>query len=99
MPRVRPLTEALRSEQKQREQANRTKNIVTGAARCAGMSLKDLARLTGIRYETLLRHLNNGRLPTTELSRIGNVLSFDLGTFAACCGSPEPCRFEKGGAM
>ena len=95
MPRV-TLTEALRSEQRQREQAKRSKSIITGAARCAGMSLKDLAGATGIHYDTLLRHIDKGRLDLFEISRIGRVLHFDEKTYAAICGAKDPCRFEKG---
>lgn len=78
-------------------QAVRQKNIIEGAAKCSGMSIKDLSRKTGIRYETLLRHLNYGIVSTAELSVIGRILGFDMATYAACCGAKERCRFEKGG--
>lgn len=80
-------------------QAVRQKNIIEGAARCAGLSVKDLAKKTGIRYETLLRHLNYGTVSTEELATIGQILGFDMATYAACCGMKERCRFEKGGAV
>lgn len=98
MPRVRPLTEALRLEEEQRKQAERTKNIISGAAKCAGLNLTDLARMTGLRYETMLRHLGSGKLSVKELTAIGQALRFDLNTYAACCGAKERCRFERGGA-
>jgi len=96
MPRVRELTESLRAEQERNKQADRAKRIIQGAARCSGMNMSDVASTTGIKYYTLLRHLNDGKLTVEELTRIGKILRFDLGTYAACCGAKERCRFEGG---
>ena len=99
MPKVRQLTEELRNKQEEEEQARRTRTIIIGAARCNGMSMTDLSKSTGIQYDKLLRHLSEGKLTVKELTLIGKRLCFDLGTYAACCGAKERCRFENGGSV
>ena len=95
MPRIRQLTPELRAEQQKRDHAKRSKGIITAAARCAGMSLTDLSRATCINYDTLLRHMDSGRLDLHEIGRIGSALSFDSQTYAAVCNAKEPCRYER----
>jgi len=96
MPRVRQLTETMRSEQDQKIQSERAERIIRGATVCAGLSLVDISNRTRIPYTTLMRHLHEGTLTVDEVRRIGAILRFDSDTYAAICGSTERCRYEAG---
>jgi hypothetical protein len=96
MPRVRQLTETMRSEQDQKIQSERAERIIRGATVCAGLSLVDISNRTRIPYTTLMRHLHEGTLTAEEVGRIGKVLRFEPETYAAVCGAPDRCRYEAG---
>ena len=97
MPKTRPLTAALQREADEADRRKRTIRIINTAAVASGLDRRQLADRSNIEYQTFnhrMRGESDFRL--SELSRIANVLHFDVGTRAAVTGAKEKCRYEEG---
>ncbi|MBQ8616334.1 MAG: hypothetical protein IJ418_02360 [Clostridia bacterium] len=97
MPRVRPLTEALRKEDAARQQKERVIRIISAASAALGYDRIQVAKKAGIEYQTYchrMRGASDFRLP--EISGVADALSLDAVSRAALCGAKEKCRYEPG---
>lgn len=97
MPRVRPLTQALKKEEAERQQRERAIRIISAASAACGLDRQTLAKNADIDYQVLNRRMrgeSDFRLP--ELCDISNVLKLDAVSRAALCGAKEKCRYEPG---
>lgn len=95
MPRVRQLTEALRSEEKRKSRTERNKRIIMNAARAkTGSSLKNICADLGIAYGTVYSRLRTGNIRLTDVVDIAEQLDLDDDTLLALMGRPKKCRYE-----
>ena len=97
MPKIRPLTQALRREEEAKQQKERVIRILCAASAAAGYDRIQVAEKAGIEYQTYchrMRGASDFRLP--EISSVANALNLDAVTRAALCGAKEKCRYEPG---
>ena len=95
MPRVRQLTEALRTEEKRKSRTERNKRIIMNAARAkTGSSLKNVCADLGVPYGTVYSRLSSGSIRLTDIVDIAERLDLDDETLLALMGRPKKCRYE-----
>ena len=97
MPRVNPLSPALRKAEAEKQQKNRVARIINTACAACGLDRYALAKKADIDYYTFCRRMrgeSDFRMP--ELCGIANALSLDVYSRAALLGAKEKCRYEPG---
>lgn len=97
MPRVRPLTEAGRKAEAEKNQRQRVIRIINAAMAAYGYDRQALAKRAGLEYQQFNRRMrgeSDFRMP--ELCSIADALGFDTTCRAALCGAKEKCRWETG---
>ncbi len=76
------MTKAQRAEDEKLRFRIRLKKTIETVATYKGMTLKDVARQSGINYDRMLRHLDSDNLTAVELMCIGKTLGFDPDSYA-----------------
>lgn len=97
MPRVTPLSPALRKAEAERQQKDRTIKIINTACCLRGFDRQILAKKADIDYPTLCRRLRGeSEFRAQELCNIADALTLDVFSRAALLGAKEKCRYEPG---